>query len=120
MSGRPYSNRTRWVLLQYLTVAYVHNVFMLPHSELHDRRIGVEPALLIQTMRTFITRLVDVYRDTLTHMDHRASFLTGSNFEDFPSCLFAAPRPEFRPTNATRFLKRIHPDRRASCCGPPQ
>jgi hypothetical protein len=40
---------------------------MLPHSGLHDRRIGVEPALLIQTMRNFVTRLVDVYRDTLTH-----------------------------------------------------
>ena len=67
MSDRPYSNRTRWVLLQYLTVAYVHNVFMLPHSGLHVRRIGVEPALLIQTMRTFITRLVDFYRNMLAH-----------------------------------------------------
>jgi hypothetical protein len=37
---------------------------MLPHLGLHGRRIGVEP---IQTLRTFVMRLVDVDHDTLTH-----------------------------------------------------
>ena len=43
---------------------YVHDVFKLPHSGTYVRRIGVEPALFTQTMRTFVTRLVGVYHNS--------------------------------------------------------
>jgi hypothetical protein len=34
----------------------------------NDKGIGVEPALFVQTMRTFVTRLMGVYHETLAHI----------------------------------------------------
>ncbi|KAH9969830.1 SGNH hydrolase-type esterase domain-containing protein [Russula dissimulans] len=34
----------------------------------NDRGVGVEPSLFVQTMRAFVARLADVYRETLAHI----------------------------------------------------
>jgi len=34
----------------------------------NDRGIGIEPAFFVQTMRAFVTRLVNVYHETLAHV----------------------------------------------------
>lgn len=95
---------------------YVHNVFELPHSGTHDRRMGVESASSIQTTRAFVTRLVYVYHDPLNTFPLTCLY----NYEISPSCLFAAPFPEFRPTSTTRFHEPIQSDCRESHCGPSQ
>ena len=47
---------------------HVNNMLTLPYTGTNDRGIGVEPAFFDQTMRAFVTRLVNTYRETLAHI----------------------------------------------------
>jgi hypothetical protein len=47
----------------------------------------VDPALFAQTMRTFVTRLVDVYHETLTHI----CIIVRSYMMFTPTVTFAPP-----------------------------
>jgi len=44
------------------------NVIKLSHTGTNDVGICVEPDVFVQAMRTFVTRLVGVYFETLAHV----------------------------------------------------
>ena len=43
-------------------------MFTLLHAGTNDQGVGVEPAFFVEAMRAFVTRLVDVYHETLAHI----------------------------------------------------
>lgn len=47
---------------------HVCGVVKLPNVGTNDRGIGIKAALFVQTMRTFVTRLAEIYHETLTHI----------------------------------------------------
>jgi hypothetical protein len=52
---------------------HVRNVIKLSHKATNDRDI-LEPALLVQTVRTFVSCLTNVYHGTLAHVYMRLFF----------------------------------------------
>ena len=95
-------------------------MFTLPHAGTNDRGICVEPTFFVETMRAFVTRLVDTYHETLAHM-----CIIVRCFLKFISCFeiyffFAAPLPILRLATAIWLPGRVYTDRRAGDCGPSQ
>jgi len=43
-------------------------VVKLPSVGTNDRGIGMKATLFVQTMRTFVTRLAEIYHETLAHI----------------------------------------------------
>ena len=95
-------------------------MFTLLHAGTNDRAICVEPAFFVETMRAFVTRLVDTYHETLAHMCIivRCFLIFISCFEN--SFFFAAPLPVLWFATAIWLPGRVYTNRRAGDCGPPQ
>ena len=92
---------------------------MLSNTGTNDGGIGMKAALFVQTMRTFVTHLAEIYHETLTHICiivrpfHRC-FLILKNFPFSLSLLaFSALFPVRGRASAIHYHRRVRPDSRA-------
>ena len=115
----------RWVCLLSPTfthgaAAHLNCTLISLHAGTNDQGIGVEPAFFVEAMRAFVTRLVEVYHETLAHI-----CILVRCFLIFLSCfeipfLVAAPFPVLRLATAIWLPGRVYTDRRAGDCGSSQ
>ena len=95
----------------------------LPNIGTNDRGIGMKAALFAQTMRFFVTRLAEIYHETLTHIciivrSFYPFFLILKNSRS--PCHFSALFPVHGRASAIHHHRCVRPDSGASPCGPPE